>query len=61
MCTDAPTVDFNVMVLGTNFWPLSPAQTDYAVPREIQGTYDRFSKYHSEIHSYVAALSFASF
>ena len=49
------------MVLGTNFWPLSPAQTDYAVPREIQGTYDRFSKYHSEIHSYVAALSFASF
>ena len=42
------------MVLGTNFWPLNPAQTDYAVPREIQGSYERFTKYHGEMHSYVS-------
>ena len=45
------SVDITAMVLGTNFWPIQPTQTGYAVPRQIQGTYEAFSKYHSEVHS----------
>lgn len=44
-------VDFTTMVLGTNFWPLAPQQTEFSVPREISPMYDRFVKYYSEAHS----------
>jgi len=44
-------VDFSIMVLGTNFWPLAPQTTDFSVPREIQGVYDRFTKYYNDVHS----------
>jgi cullin 1 len=44
-------VDFSIMVLGTNFWPLAPQNTDFSVPREIQGVYDRFTKYYNDVHS----------
>ncbi|ORY31833.1 putative ubiquitin-protein ligase [Naematelia encephala] len=44
-------VDFNAMILGTNFWPMNPPNTDYTVPREITGLHERFIKYHSDIHS----------
>ncbi|ORX37122.1 putative ubiquitin-protein ligase [Kockovaella imperatae] len=44
-------IDFTAMILGANFWPIVPAPTNYAVPREIQSTYDAFTKYHSEVHS----------
>ena len=50
---DTLAVDFTVMVLGSNNWPIVPQPTDYAVPREIQGTYDRLSKFHSDVHSWV--------
>jgi cullin 1 len=46
-----PIVDFQVKVLGTNFWPLTPNASDYSIPREIQPTYDSFVKYYSEAHS----------
>lgn len=39
------------MVLGTNFWPLVPQQTDYTVPREVQRTHERFSKFYNDVHS----------
>lgn len=44
-------IDFTAMVLGTNFWPTQPPATDYAVPREIDSTYHRFIKFHSDVHS----------
>ncbi|WVQ84971.1 hypothetical protein IAT38_007135 [Cryptococcus sp. DSM 104549] len=47
---NASEIDFNCLVLGSNCWPLQPQQTDYAVPREIQATYDRFVAFHNEVH-----------
>ncbi|BEI85603.1 hypothetical protein CcaverHIS002_0510040 [Cutaneotrichosporon cavernicola] len=44
-------LDFSIMVLGTTFWPLAPQQTDYAVPREIQRTHERFTKFYNDVHS----------
>lgn len=44
-------VDFSMMVLGANFWPLAPQQTDFTVPREIQRTYDRFTQFYNVMHS----------
>ncbi|WWC88344.1 uncharacterized protein L201_003254 [Kwoniella dendrophila CBS 6074] len=44
-------IDFQPLVLGTNFWPLAPQQTDFNIPREIRSTYDRFTAFHSEVHS----------
>ncbi|WVF68727.1 hypothetical protein IAT40_003499 [Kwoniella sp. CBS 6097] len=43
-------IDFQPLVLGTNFWPLAPQQTDFSIPREIQTTYDRFTAFHNEVH-----------
>lgn len=51
---DVVIVDGTFMVLGTNFWPLGPQQTDFAVPHEIQKTYDSFTKFYSEQHSSVS-------
>jgi len=44
-------VTFSVMVLGTNFWPLSAPTNEYTIPREIQPTYDRFTRYYGAKHS----------
>ncbi|WVR06630.1 hypothetical protein IAU60_003662 [Kwoniella sp. DSM 27419] len=46
----ATDLDFQPLVLGTNFWPLLPQQTDFSIPREIQATYDRFTAFHNEVH-----------
>ncbi|WVO14316.1 hypothetical protein L204_101948 [Cryptococcus depauperatus] len=43
-------IDFQPMVLGSNCWPLVAQQTDFAIPREIQATYDRFEAFHKEVH-----------
>ncbi|WVQ73430.1 hypothetical protein IAR50_003002 [Cryptococcus sp. DSM 104548] len=43
-------IDFHPLVLGSNCWPMTAAQTDFSVPREIKGTYDKFNAFHSEIH-----------
>lgn len=44
-------VDFNVMVLGTNFWPMQAPPSKYNVPHEIKSVYDRFTKFHGDVHS----------
>ncbi|KAH8796887.1 Cullin [Flagelloscypha sp. PMI_526] len=44
-------INFSVMVLGTNFWPLNPPTHDYIIPQEILPTYDRFLKYYQSKHS----------
>jgi cullin 1 len=38
-------INFGIMVLGTNFWPLNPPKDDLIVPADIQLTYDHFQKY----------------
>ncbi|GJJ13280.1 hypothetical protein Clacol_007531 [Clathrus columnatus] len=50
---DASELDvaFSIMVLGTNFWPLSAPTHEYIIPREIQPTYDRFQRYYQAKHS----------
>ncbi|KAF8527458.1 Cullin-domain-containing protein [Hysterangium stoloniferum] len=44
-------VTFSVMVLGTNFWPLNAPTNEYTIPREIQPTYERFTRYYQAKHS----------
>jgi cullin 1 len=44
-------INFSVMVLGTNFWPLNPPKDGFIVPTDIQATYDRFQKYYQTKHS----------
>lgn len=44
-------ISFIVMVLGTNFWPLTAPTHDFTIPREIQPTYERFTRYYQAKHS----------
>jgi len=48
---DDMDINFSIMVLGTNFWPLSAPGNDFIVPTDIQPTYDRFQKYYQQKHS----------
>lgn len=48
---DDMDINFSIMVLGTNFWPLNPPGSDFIVPTDIQPTYDRFQKYYQTKHS----------
>jgi len=48
---DDMVINFSIMVLGTNFWPLSMPNNDFIIPPEILSTYDRFSKYYQTKHS----------
>jgi cullin 1 len=43
-------ITFNVMVLGTNFWPLSPPKDNFIVPTDIRLPYDRFQKFYQRAH-----------
>ena len=42
---------FTVMVLGTNFWPLTPPNINFVIPKEILPTYNRFQQYYQQKHS----------
>lgn len=44
-------INFGIMVLGTNFWPLNPPGHEFIIPTEIQQTYDRFQRYYQSKHS----------
>lgn len=44
-------VNFTVMVLGTNFWPLAPPTHEFILPQELHTTYDRFQRYYQMKHS----------
>ena len=48
---DDMDINFSIMVLGTNFWPLNAPTHGFTIPQEIQPTYDRFSKYYQTKHS----------
>ena len=44
-------INFSVMVLGTNFWPLNLPKDGLTVPTDIELIYDRFQKYYQTKHS----------
>ncbi|CAK5269764.1 unnamed protein product [Mycena citricolor] len=48
---DDNDINFSIMVLGTNFWPLNPPAHEFVIPAEILPTYDRFSRYYQMKHS----------
>jgi cullin 1 len=48
---DDMDINFSIMVLGTNFWPLNPPTHEFVIPVEILPTYDRFQKYYQMKHS----------
>jgi cullin 1 len=48
---DDMDINFSIMVLGTNFWPLNAPNNDFVIPAEILPTYDRFQKYYQTKHS----------
>ncbi|THV05232.1 Cullin-domain-containing protein [Dendrothele bispora CBS 962.96] len=44
-------VSFSIMVLGTNFWPITAPAHDFTIPSEIMPTYNRFVAYYGVKHS----------
>ena len=48
---DDMDINFSIMVLGTNFWPLNPPGHEFIIPADILPVYDRFTKYYQQKHS----------
>lgn len=48
---DDMDINFSIMVLGTNFWPLNPPGHEFIIPNDILPVYDRFTKYYQQKHS----------
>ncbi|KAK7469113.1 ubiquitin ligase (cullin) of SCF [Stygiomarasmius scandens] len=44
-------ISFTIMVLGTNFWPITAPPHDFTIPSEITPTYNRFVAYYGVKHS----------
>jgi cullin 1 len=44
-------IGFNIMVLGTNLWPLNHPNHDFVIPVEILPIYDRFQGFYQRRHS----------
>jgi cullin 1 len=49
--TTGGDINFGIMVLGTNFWPLNAPSHEFVIPREILPTYERFTRYYQNKHS----------
>ncbi|CAO3629492.1 unnamed protein product [Cunninghamella blakesleeana] len=43
--------DFNILVLGTGSWPLSPPSTSFNIPDDVVKVYDLFQKFYQTKHS----------
>lgn len=43
--------DFYCLVLASGIWPLQAPQSDFSVPAELAGSYDRFRNFYSKQHS----------
>ena len=48
---DSEDITFTVMVLGTNFWPLSAPTHAFNIPEDLTKTYNRFQLYYQSKHS----------
>ena len=53
---DPDDISFSVMVLGTNFWPLTPPSHQFNIPEDLNKTYNRFQLYYQSKHSYVSSF-----
>ncbi|KAI0396297.1 Cullin-domain-containing protein [Xylariaceae sp. FL0594] len=47
---DKPPLDSSYSVLGTSFWPLTPPNTTFNPPAEVQADLDRFSLFYKNKH-----------
>jgi len=54
---DPDDINFSVMVLGTNFWPLTPPSHQFNIPEDLNKTYNRFQLYYQSKHSYVTFVN----
>ena len=57
MAPDPDDINFTVMVLGTNFWPLTPPNHQFNIPEDLNKTYNRFQLYYQSKHSYVTSMN----
>jgi len=48
---DDMDINFSIMVLGTNFWPLSAPNDEFKIPADISPVFNRFSQYYQRKHS----------
>jgi cullin 1 len=44
-------VDFDVIILGNNVWPLEKPDDPFLIPREILPIYEHFSHFYEKAHS----------
>jgi len=44
-------IDFNIMTLGVQFWPLNVRDTEFNIPADISPLHNRFSEYYRTKHS----------
>ena len=49
--TDDMDIGFSIMVLGSNFWPITPLPHDFIIPTAILSVYNQFQKYYQIRHS----------
>ncbi|WFD01601.1 ubiquitin ligase (cullin) of SCF [Malassezia obtusa] len=48
---EAGDIDFYALVLANGIWPLQAPNTDFSVPTELQGLYERFKEFYGAQHS----------
>ena len=48
---DDTDIDFSIMVLGANIWPLNAPSFGFNIPADILSIHNRFSQYHREKYS----------
>lgn len=48
---DAGEIDFYALVLANGIWPLQAPSTDFSMPSELQGIYERFKEFYGAQHS----------
>ena len=48
---DNMDINFSIMVLGTNFWPLDPLDSKFDIPTDVSPLCNHFSEYYRRKHS----------
>ncbi|KAG8877126.1 hypothetical protein FRB97_003655 [Tulasnella sp. 331] len=43
-------IDFSIVVMGMNMWPLTVHPSGFEIPKEILWTYERFSRFYGQRH-----------
>lgn len=48
-------INFSILVLGTNFWPVQAPKIDFNIPADILSLYNRFQGFYQSKHSCVTS------